>query len=677
MERKTKIRWAGLAAAVLLVTGAGWWYWSRPHPSYDPEADPERLASWAEEYRSRSDWLTHPALEETEAESAIAGEYYFSRYNYQISVRSDGEVVLLTAHGLDKQVGGGAWWTVGRGELEGKRARVLWDCVDLSRSFANGGGALMTFEGDRVHALYYHDTRPDLLEWGEGERLGGAPPSEGTYLGRVPYHPEVPSPPEGGFVIRGTVVTPDGYPLEGSRVQMKGVEASAVLTGPGGQFALRAGSFENVLRVTAGRPGWYNGQITLFAGIDDPSQPIRITLEPVPPGDHESYTWVAPDPVAEPAEVEELFACGNCHKRQFAGWETSRHAQAAVNPLVLADYRGGLRAALADGTATVTEDDADCGACHSPSAFSRAVTRSSWDRPQGADARGNHCDFCHKIRHIERPDANGLSGSLVLGRPGPADPTRPGPVQRVFGSLSDVTYRFMGASLAPAFRTSWLCAGCHQSAANQAGIVKMNTFEEWRASVSLDPESRSCQDCHMPPDPDPGEDDLAIWAMDRGPDQLRDHAFRGINGAWVAEAIRIDGHAGRDASDIRVRIEVENIGANHRVPTGHPDKQLLLVISPVDAQGRVVADVPFDGPTLAKAPAIAGILSRSGRAPGAVFERRLAREGSDEPVAWWRSTREAWDTRLALGVPVEKTFRFDAHREIRGFEVRLVHRRRP
>ncbi len=680
-----------LIALSLLValtsTGAilVWRSSEQPNEAYDPEASIFEIDRWRGEYVRRKDWLTQP-LAEGLSDGPIEGDYLFSRYNYRIRVKRDGQVLFLQADGLDRQVGGGAWWAVGAGRLEGNRARISWDCVDLSRSFANGGGALLTFEGDRLEALYYHDTQPSLLEWGEGRRVkpGVPDPAAGTYRGRVPKRVS-PATREGGFRFEGRVVGPEGAPIADARVQIKGIERSATLTDSRGRFALHVPGFGGVLRFTAGKAGWRNGQTAVYGRIDSPEDLVQIVLEPASLGDHAGYEWISPDPIEDPDDVRELFACGNCHRRQWKAWNRSRHSLAAVNPHFIRAYQWDFLPALKAGEASIEEAAAACAACHVPSAWARREDSSSDPilNVDGVDERGNHCDFCHKIRHIEEADRNGLSGSLVLGRPEPSRSDVPGPVQQVFGPLTDATYQFMGASFSPIFRTSWLCAGCHESDTNESGLKKLETFSEWRDVVGVLSDPRSCQDCHMPGDVDLAEDEAAIWAMDRGPDQLKDHQFRGADAEQLRTALRFSATAQAEGEQVSVSVEIENVGADHKVPTGSSNKHLVLVVIPFDLQGRPMVIQPSVGSVLPESAGLSeeplqerlrrGLFAGLG---GALWDRRLAVDESSDPVPWWRATRELWDRRLAPKRPSETRITYhDSDHVIASFEVRLIHRR--
>ena len=135
--------------------------------------------------------------------------------------------------------------------------------------------------------------------------------------------------------------------------------------------------------------------------------------------------------------------CGQCHIEQFGEWQASAHAQAFLNPR--------FQAALAEGA------DDSCLGCHVPDTI-----RTNGEPPQPRRYNrqdGVSCVACH------------LSQGAMNG---------PEPKSALFAPHS--------VSVQPEFfRNSALCGTCHTE-----------TFSDWKESRQSQPETPTCQECHMP-----------------------------------------------------------------------------------------------------------------------------------------------------------------------------------
>lgn len=236
---------------------------------------------------------------------------------------------------------------------------------------------------------------------------------------------------------------------------------------------------------------------------------------------------------APPPEYSELEAalapraCGACHAKQFADWQTSLHAR-AVGP--------GLRWQLRTFDAAEAND---CLRCHAPLAEQKALAarEHGWPNAPSSDPpayvdpqlhlQGIVCAACHVRAH-----------------------RRYGPLTGRSTAPAEVRLPHDGATAAAAFSDSRFCSTCHQFPADGRSVngkLLENTYEEWRASAAAR-EGRSCQSCHMPE---------------------RRHLWRGIHDpAMVAGALareltvtRLDGHR------VRIAATLGNRGAGHRLPT--------------------------------------------------------------------------------------------------------------
>lgn len=166
--------------------------------------------------------------------------------------------------------------------------------------------------------------------------------------------------------------------------------------------------------------------------------------------------------------------CGVCHPQQLAEWESSMHAYAAADPVMLR-MREMVQAEGVQGIG------AECFNCHRPGVV-RAVAAGVDPTPFADDGLG--CDVCHSIDVV--PDVANIEFLLNV------DPTGP-----KYGNLDDPQPTEAHASGVRTFYSSSVfCAPCHQVDLEN-GVGLENTYREWEESV-LSGQGIDCQDCHMP-----------------------------------------------------------------------------------------------------------------------------------------------------------------------------------
>jgi hypothetical protein len=112
-------------------------------------------------------------------------------------------------------------------------------------------------------------------------------------------------------------------------------------------------------------------------------------------------------------------------------------------------------------------------------------------------------------------------------------------------------------------------------------------------------------------------------------------------------------------------VSIANTGAGHHVPTGQPMRNMLLVVSPIDANGRDLRLLSGD-----RIPGWGG--TYSGR-PGKGFAKILATiseyarspiaeeftSGATFPAPFWRRNRIVSDNRIPAKGQVSETYLFD------------------
>lgn len=576
---------AGLGiAAALVVARAG------PRPFEErvvsrPLTTPVEIAAWTTDRARRGkpvDEIPDPPGDGP----VVSARYWVALPAYDMEVRRRGSRITLGIHGVDVQVMGGGWTSFAEGSISGEPdsfrgavARVTWSCIGLRHRRSSMGVAKITFspDGRALDAVYLQGAEALWSPTGDtyvkayGRIAEGERPPYGAILGQIPYTRAMKRhEPDAKVVVTGVVRLRGGRPLAGVPVQLQGVDRTRVHTDDAGAFRVefRGRDAPWSQSIAAGAPGCLNGETVLFTG--ERTDGVVVELEPIDLDDHPAYRWIHPAPDRDPDDAQ---ACGTCHTWQYAEWNGSRHGRMAENGHVLFE-----RARMNRSGGGAPDD---CAACHQP-AYAAASGKGDYV-PRGPIA-SNHCDFCHKIRHVSDVRAPGVFGSIVLARPDPTRRDRPGDIHRVFGTASDVTYAYMGASYSPVLGSSHLCAGCHQGG-GLPGRPKIDTFEEWRAWASTreDDRFRSCQDCHMAGATTKNVEgrpfDLFAWeTLHRTPQAVHSHAFAGSGPTFAKEAldVTIAKRYARGERTLPVTIRVTNKGGGHSIPTGTWTKHVAL-----------------------------------------------------------------------------------------------------
>jgi hypothetical protein len=679
---------------------------------YEEPATEREIGEWMQDIKV---WRRSPTWERFKAgrEVDFAGSYIFGKYDYRIDLRISGDRLHYISWGNDDQKDGGAWYAVGEGTVNERGEWFsVWSCLDISRGVSNGGGAWFEFSGDRkrISVRYYHDTLPfgeRPIELGEavmvnlqpGEEMPGDRASvldsgwaDRPLEGRIrTYFETVEAPVDFKFVLWGRVVDETGEGIEGAAVKRRAAGKIETVTDARGFFHLELEKIESLTPIAAGKLGYVNGIVTLeqdtaFNAIGPDREREKtalatIVLRKMDRTDHANYEWVSPERLPSSLyDPAQHLNCGNCHRREFLAWKTSRHATMARNAWTRAAFERDARPfAQARG-----DNEDQCTPCHSPSLAAKLdgfhLNGRTLLDANGVDLEGNHCDFCHKIEAITEPQKPGMNGSIRLLRPDPDDDTFPGGVKRVFGPLPDVSFLYMGAGYNPIFEMGVLCAGCHEHVTDE-GLVASGTASEWRQTRYAQPgaDYKTCQSCHMPqysgdrtialPGPDGRPQTINING-DLTPDEItgggiaianfstryrplnegHKHSFVGTDDAdFLRTGVAMDVAVDPLTDGLRVRITLTNIGAGHAIPTGHGLKRYVLAVTG-KVQGRNLpagTDLPVDERTGA-----AGEATR-----GAIIGKQFSGSGdNDWALPWWRADKMELDTRLWPDKPQEFVF---------------------
>ncbi len=443
-------------------------------------------------------------------------------------------------------------------------------------------------------------------------------------------------------------VSDDRGPIDGATVRIKG-SSKSVMTDSAGRFHL-SNEHSSTGRITASKQGY------LIGSASAESSPLAIRLTPLPTEDCEEYTWVDPQP-----HPEHGHNCGNCHAEIFHEWAGSGHARSVSNRRFQNLYTGQDWRGRPNVSWSLLDEHPNgagvCSACHAPALAFSNPAYYDLSKAQGLSAQGIHCDYCHKVADV----ANDQIG-LTHGRFG-LNLLRPSAGQVFFGPLDDVDRG--EDTFSPVYRDSRYCASCHEGTV--FGVHAYGTYSEWLESPARK-EGKQCQTCHMAPtgiitNIAPGK-----GGIPRDPRTLASHGlFPGGQEEMLRRCLNmeVDFHRLPVALSVAVSLLARDVG--HRVPTGFPDRQLILVVEAFDRGGNAI------GPQ-----AGSSVLPKSvgqpleGRA-GLLYAKQLRDFEGVAPVPFWRARPEAVDSRLLPLQREQTTFTFPPHAH--RVRVRLIYRR--
>jgi len=559
-----------------------------------PEAAPEVIAAWTEQWHRRADpWLEVP--DPPGEGDVVRKRYWLSLWSYDMEVRRRGANFVVAIAGVAPHRHGGGWAAFGEGRITGEArdfrgavATFTWSCLGVRYRHASDGVGRLVFtdDGHGVTALYVAYEAPALWAKAYGREMipGEEAPPFRSMRGQIPFTPALQRlPADGAYRVRVRVEDDAGRAVHGALVRLKGRAATRLTDGDGRcEVSFRGKEAAFAQTISAGADGHRNAEVAFLAGDDWPGlragdvaeHEVTVVLPRLDLSDHPDYVWANASPTTDP---EDVMACGTCHPWQHDQWIDSRHARMADNGHVTWERK---RMRKADASAPD-----DCHGCHQP-AHAADHPESPW-RPRGMQA-GNHCDFCHKIARVADLQKSGVLGGYALARPDPKRATRPGSIQHVFGTAPDATFAYMGAAYSALFAQGHLCGGCHQGGGrgDEGGLPKLDTHEEWSRwlETRTAPEDRkSCQDCHMAgasifSSAGKPMDQMAWDGLHRSPEAIHSHRFFGSEPPFAMEALKVDVDKRRDldTGEWIVKVSVTNTGAGHKVPTGTWSKRVVV-----------------------------------------------------------------------------------------------------
>lgn len=480
-------------------------------------------------------------------------------------------------------------------------------------------------------------------------------------------------------VIRGVVASQYGMVAD-ARVRIAGSK-EFTLTDINGRFTVDTPLFSaRAIQITAGKDGWFNNSVNALTG----NKNTRIMLYPIPTDDNPDYRFISPA------------ICARCHNTLAKYWDKSKMAHTTSNVKVLNMYNGtdatGREISGPGYKIDNPGEDGDCVSCHAPSAAvtrggAKDIEKALWSPKTEWD--GISCDFCHKIRKVTKTSDSPSLFKANLKRQTPLQ----GNSILVFGPYDDVVNSVMSASYSPAFDKGNYCAVCHSQVrktkdtwnrrdvytdaewqsfdiGDDSVIPVQTTYQEWKTwqnSLAADDSNKGkrCQDCHMSwrkemlPYDNYVIDGHArdMWGTKRDPQNIRPHHFDGGTEIQLKTALSMEIEGQINDDILEVNVFITNTNGGHWVPTGDPMRNVMLVLSAKDSDGKVLKKLKGD-----ELPSWTGIgkLEDGNYAglPGKMFSKVLIDKKGNINVPFWKATGVAEDTRIRPKTTVKLTYQF-------------------
>jgi len=489
------------------------------------------------------------------------------------------------------------------------------------------------------------------------------------------------------------IVQDENGPVRGAVVRVQATD-NCTTTSEDGSFVLDGLSSQAELIITAWADGYFVGWTKAYPAAAN----IRITLKRYYSGDNPEYDWISTE------GTEGSKSCGHCMPGVYAEWKADAHSRSAVNPRFLTMYTGtdmdGNRGPLTRHGSSrdygrfplrpdpkepyygpgyvldFPETAGNCAACHAPAAAAKPGQAYDVrvDKTSGLATEGVFCEFCHKIGRVTLDPETALP---YANMPGVLSMRfhRPEKGQELFfGPFDDVTRR---VSYLPLQKHSAFCAPCHFG--QFWGVQVYNSYGEWLASPYSHPEKgKTCQDCHMPKTKNTTFALAEKGGVRRPAGCIVSHRMPGADDVdLLQDTASLSIRARRVGDRIKVEAQVTNEKAGHHIPTGHPARNILLVISATDIRGQELACfskqiIPDWG---GKGSAPDDYAGRPGKGYAKILEE-LWTEISPT-AAYWRQTVLRGDTRIpALATDITQ-YEFHAPKDSgpSTIEAKLIFRR--
>lgn len=342
-----------------------------------------------------------------------------------------------------------------------------------------------------------------------------------------------------------------------------------------------------------------------------------------------------------PGAFEAPKVCSYCHQDIYDDWSHSMHAKAWDNPWYQPDY-------LLAHEETEGATDLLCGACHAPiAARTGLLPPADGSQFDETSRRGISCDFCHTVTGVEEMFNMGHVSA-------------PGVVK--FGPRGDGRSLHHDVKFSDIHTKADFCGSCHMVIHPVTGVHIIDTWDDWQNN-DYGKQGIRCQDCHMTPTPGISKSPGRASLMGKERDNIAFHGFIG-GSSYVQDAIGQTRQAEMSREFLRaaatlnlepaineegildLTVDVHNVGAGHKIPTGTSYIRFMwLQIEVVDQTGKLVFT--------------SGQVDDNNHVdPGAVFFRLLFRDAEGKLTGKsWRAHGIGYDRRIPARGKDSETYR--------------------
>lgn len=329
----------------------------------------------------------------------------------------------------------------------------------------------------------------------------------------------------------------------------------------------------------------------------------------------EGPSWERPRvPIEAPAPASigafSAMVCAACHPDIAAEWALSTHGHAWTDRQFQAERSKDPAVAWL------------CDNCHTPVARQQAVlSEATGDVRKPRQTPNAQFDATLREEGITCLTCHWRAGGIAAIN---ADAVAPHPLVH-----------------APELRSEDTCTVCHQAVARVGDtlVCTFNTGEEWRQAAP----GKTCPECHMPRVTRPmavggpvRTGGKHLWPGGLVPKEPWTPAQAAQFADWKPGArIRVVAPPQtQPGAEVLVGVYLEHAGAGHRVPTGDPERYLLVTAEAVDARGQVLARLTHRAGQVWKWWPKAERVSDNRLSPGEsrVFPLRFVRPADGGPV---------------------------------------------
>jgi len=485
--------------------------------------------------------------------------------------------------------------------------------------------------------------------------------------------------------ISGVVVDIEGKPLAGASVRLQATQYHTK-TDEKGRFRMFVLGKSKSQNLAAWKEGYYNWGTP----VKDGKRKYRIELTPITIKDNPDYKFITALVKGDDNYLKENFKdvkpCQKCHPEIAEEWKQDAHSKSAVNPVFLAFFNGAKADNAKHGIGykyDFPNSNGNCGTCHYPVAALKSPFNADPNIIEGVAAEGITCDFCHKIKNARVDRTGGYPGFLSFGF------LRPRKGEQIFFGVHDDITSVRRDSYNPLYKESSYCAPCHNG--SFWGTLVYSEYVEWEKS-SYAKRNITCQNCHMKP-----TGNLTRFAtkesggIERISSTLASHLQLGIRDvSFMKSSIKMNTSIVRKTKSVEVKVVITNTGAGHHYPTGHPMRNLILLVEATDDNGNALkvskggiipawgGEGEYNKGNYAGLPGKCFAKIMGGPANyNALFSRSIPGLSSVEPVPHWRPAVVREDTRIPAEASDTSVYSFNVGEGVKEIKVntRLIYRR--